>query len=43
LGLTTGPVPARVDAPVKQGLLALVDHRGRAWLVVGPSVPAAAG
>jgi len=26
LGLTAGPVPPRVDAPVKAGLLALVDH-----------------
>jgi putative transposase len=26
LGLTTGPVPPRVEAPVKAGLLALVDH-----------------
>ena len=26
MGLTTGPVPARVDGPVKAGLLALVDH-----------------
>jgi transposase InsO family protein len=26
LGLTTGPVPSRVEAPVKAGLLALVDH-----------------
>ena len=32
MGLTTGPVPARVDAPVKQGLLALVDHAvGHGW------------
>src|SRR5688572_12428225 len=26
LGLTAGPVPPRVDADVKAGLLALVDH-----------------
>jgi putative transposase len=26
LGLTAGPVPARVDAGIKDGLLALVDH-----------------
>jgi putative transposase len=26
LGLSTGPVPPRVDAPVKAGLLELVDH-----------------
>ncbi len=26
MGLTTGPVPARVDASVKVGLLALVDY-----------------
>ncbi len=26
MGLTAGPVPARVDAPAKQGLLDLVDH-----------------
>jgi transposase InsO family protein len=32
LGLTTGPVPARVDAHVKAGLLDLVDHAaGRGW------------
>ncbi len=30
MGLTAGPVPARVDAPVKAGLLDLVDHAGRA-------------
>jgi putative transposase len=30
--LTTGPVPPRVDAPVKQGLLDLVEHaRARGW------------
>jgi len=30
--LTAGPVPPRVDAPVKAGLLALVEHaRGRGW------------
>jgi putative transposase len=28
LGLTAGPVPARVDAPVKAGLLELVEHAG---------------
>ncbi len=26
MGLTTGPVPARVDGDVKAGLLALIDH-----------------
>jgi putative transposase len=26
LGLSAGPVPPRVEAPVKAGLLALVDH-----------------
>ncbi|NLA28169.1 MAG: transposase, partial [Propionibacterium sp.] len=26
MGLSAGPVPARVDAPAKQGLLDLVDH-----------------
>ena len=26
MGLTAGTVPARVDAPVKQGLLELIDH-----------------
>ncbi len=26
MGLTAGPVPPRVEAPVKAGLLALVDH-----------------
>ena len=26
MGLTTGPVPARVEAPVKAGLLALIDQ-----------------
>lgn len=32
MGLTTGPVPARVDAPVKAGLLALIDHAtGYGW------------
>jgi len=32
LGLTTGPVPARVDAHVKAGLLDLVDHATeRGW------------
>ena len=32
MGLTAGPVPPRVDAPVKQGLLALVEHAGeRGW------------
>jgi hypothetical protein len=32
LGLTAGPVPPRVDAPVKAGLLALIDHVGeRGW------------
>ncbi|HEX3311448.1 MAG TPA: hypothetical protein VHS32_34820, partial [Streptosporangiaceae bacterium] len=32
MGLTTGPVPARVEAPVKRGLLALVDHAvGHGW------------
>jgi putative transposase len=32
LGLTAGPVPPRVDAPVKAGLLALIDHAGeRGW------------
>jgi putative transposase len=29
LGLTAGLVPSRVDAPVKAGLLALVDHAAR--------------
>jgi len=34
LGLTAGPVPARVDAPVKEGLLGLVDHAvGQDWSV----------
>ena len=28
MGLTAGTVPTRVDAPVKQGLLDLVDHAG---------------
>jgi len=32
LGLTAGPVPPRVDAPAKAGLLALVEHAvGRGW------------
>lgn len=32
MGLTTGPVPPRVDASVKAGLLALVDHAvDRGW------------
>jgi putative transposase len=32
LGLTAGAVPARVDAPVKAGLLALIAHAGaRGW------------
>jgi putative transposase len=32
LGLTAGPVPARVDATVKAGLLDLVDHAvGQGW------------
>jgi putative transposase len=32
LGLTAGPVPARVDAGIKEGLLALVDHAvGQGW------------
>jgi putative transposase len=32
LGLTAGPVPARVDARVKAGLLDLLDHAaGRGW------------
>jgi putative transposase len=32
LGLTAGPVPPRVDAPVKAGLLALIAHAGeRGW------------
>ena len=32
MGLTAGPVPARVDAPAKEGLLALVDHAvGHGW------------
>ena len=36
MGLTAGPVPARVDAPVKTGLLALVDHAvGHGWSVAG--------
>ena len=26
MGLTAGPVPARVDATVKAGLLALTEH-----------------
>ena len=29
MGLTAGPVPTRVDAAVKAGLLALVDHAAR--------------
>ena len=29
MGLITGPVPPRVEAPVKAGLLALIDHAGR--------------
>jgi putative transposase len=32
LGLTAGPVPPRVEAPVKAGLLALIAHaHGRGW------------
>jgi putative transposase len=32
LGLTAGPVPPRVEVPVKAGLLALIDHaNGRGW------------
>ena len=32
MGLTAGPVPPRVDAPVKAGLLALVEHAvGHRW------------
>ena len=32
MGLTAGPVPPRVEAPVKAGLLALIDHAGqRGW------------
>ena len=32
MGLTAGPVPPRVEAPVKAGLLALIDHaNGRGW------------
>ncbi len=32
MGLTAGPVPPRVDAPVKAGLLALIAHAaGRGW------------
>jgi putative transposase len=34
LGLTAGPVPARVEAPVKAGLLALIDHAVQAgWSI----------
>ena len=32
MGLTAGPVPTRVDAGIKEGLLALVDHAvGHGW------------
>lgn len=30
MGLSTGAVPSRVDAPVKHGLLALVEQAGEA-------------
>jgi putative transposase len=34
LGLTAGPVPARVDAGIKLGLLELIDHAvGQGWSV----------
>ena len=29
MGLTAGAVPARIEAPVKAGLLALIDHAGQ--------------
>jgi len=36
LGLTAGPVPARVDAEVKAGLLDLIDHaREEGWTMRG--------
>lgn len=35
MGLTAGPVPPRVAAPAKAGLLALVDHaRGAHWSTI---------
>jgi putative transposase len=50
LGLTAGPVPPRVDAPAKAGLLALVDHavesgwsRRRACSLLGLDPDRAAG
>lgn len=37
MGLNAGPVAARVDAEVKAGLLALVDHAGEAGWSSGRS------